>query len=214
MKTVTFGMYNSYEDLGLILNKKTIGAASPKTQTVDIPGADGELDYTEYFGSIKYSNRTITLDFSTITSPSGYLELYSRLQKLLNGSNMEIRFSDDPDFHYIGRVTVNDWASNARVGKVVINVNAKPYKMKNAVTVVSAAVDSETAVNCPNLMKEAIPTISTTKEVTVKFGTYQRTFKGKITDDDIVLKAGQNVLTFIPTTESALIAVEYEEGEL
>ena len=50
---------------GLVLSKKTIEAPSPKLETVDIPGADGKLDMTEYFGDVKYNNRKIKLEFST-----------------------------------------------------------------------------------------------------------------------------------------------------
>lgn len=214
MNTVTFGTYNSYEDLGLILTKKTIGAASPKTAKVDIPGADGELDYTEYFGEINYYNRTISLEFSTITPATEFLRLYSTIQRLLNGRKMNIYFTDDPGFHYVGRITVNEWASNGRIGKIVIEINAEPYKLKNAVTVVSAIVSEQTAVNCPNLMRRAIPTITASTEVTVVFGTYQRTFTGSITDDDIIFTEGQNVLTITPTSGSAAITIEYQEGEL
>lgn len=214
MNTVTFGTYNSYEDLDLILTKKTIGAASPKIAKIDIPGADGELDYTEYFGEINYYNRTISLEFSTITPASEFLQLYSTIQRLLNGRKMNIYFTGDSDFHYVGRITVNEWTSNGRIGKIVIDINAEPYKLKNAITVVSAIVSEQTTVNCPNLKKRAIPTITASTEVTVTFGTYQRVFIGSITDDDIIFTEGQNVLTITPANGTASVTIEYQEGEL
>mgnify|MGYP000417061958 CR=1 FL=1 len=66
MNTVTFGEFNSYSDLNLILSSKTIGSPSVKTSTIDLPGSDGELDFTEYFGEPKYSNRPLKFQFTAI----------------------------------------------------------------------------------------------------------------------------------------------------
>ena len=59
MNTVTFGEYNSYADLNLILSSKTIGSPSVKTSTIDLPGSDGELDFTEYFGGKNKAFKTM-----------------------------------------------------------------------------------------------------------------------------------------------------------
>lgn len=214
MNTVKFGNYQSYDDLSLILTKKTIGAAEPKTATIIVPGGDGELDFTEYFGEINYTNRTLSFEFSTVSNPAEFLTLYSRIQNLLHGRRMSVRLSDDPDFYYEGRVFVNEWESDKRIGKIVIDVNADPYKLKNTVTVVSAIVSTTTAINCPNLKKSVIPKITTSAEVTVTFGSYTRTFTGEINDDNILLEEGQNVLTFTPTIGTASVTIEYQEAGL
>lgn len=214
MNKVTFGTYDSYDDLSLVLTKKTIGAATPKMATVDVPGSNGILDFTEYFGEINYNNRTLSFEFSTVVKPSEFLSLYSRIQNILNGRKMNIYLSDDPDFHYEGRVVVNEWASEKRIGKVVIEVDAAPYKLKNAVTVVSAIVTGATALNCQNLKKKVVPKITTSSEVTMTFGTYTKVFSGELTDENIVFEEGQNVLTFTPTTGSASVIIEYQEAGL
>ena len=51
-KGVKFGEIHT-SSYGLVLSKKTIETPSPKLETVDIPGADGKLDMTEYFGDVK-----------------------------------------------------------------------------------------------------------------------------------------------------------------
>ena len=53
-KGVKFGEIHT-SSYGLVLSKKTIETPSPKLETVDIPGADGKLDMTEYFGDVKYN---------------------------------------------------------------------------------------------------------------------------------------------------------------
>jgi len=46
MKGILFGTYHSYKDLHLILSEKEMGSPQVKTQTLDIPGGDGVLDFT------------------------------------------------------------------------------------------------------------------------------------------------------------------------
>ena len=66
MKGIKFGDYHSYDDFSLILTSKTIGTPTPKTEIIDIPGGDGVLDLTEFFGEVKYNNRQLSFEFSTI----------------------------------------------------------------------------------------------------------------------------------------------------
>ena len=214
MNGVTFGTNHSYKDFGLILSYKTIGVAEPKTGTVDIPGADGELDYTESLGDVKFKNRTLTFEFSTITNPKEFLSLYSHLQNNLNGKRMRITLDDDSEFYYIGRVKVNEWASNSRIGKIVIDVNAEPYKLKNNITVISQIISETTAFNCSNLRKRVVPKITASAEVKVVYGGYSVMFSGERTDDEIVFNEGQNALIITPTNPGTAVSIEYQEGGL
>lgn len=214
MNGVLFGNLHSYEDLGLILASKNIGAPRVKTQVIDIPGADGQLDYTEYFGKISYYNRLLSFEFSAVGSPTEFVELYSRLQNALNGRKMQVILDEEPDFYYIGRASVNDWASSVRIGKFVINVDVEPFKYKRLVTLISDTISAVKAINCINLKKEVIPKITASHEVRVTYGNYSRVFTGTITDDNIVFGEGQNVLTFTPISGTVAITIEYQEGGL
>lgn len=212
---VKFDNLHSYEDLGLILTSKTIGMPTPKTATIQVPGADGELDYTEYFGDVKYSNRALEFEFSTIEAPADFLKIYSRLHNTLNGRKVKITLDDDPGFYYTGRVFINEWKSNGRIGKVVIEANAEPYKLKDTRTLVSQIISAATTINCRNSRKQVIPTITTNAEITVTFGNYTVVFgPGTRTDEEIIFVQGQNLLTIAPKTGTATVSIEYQEGEL
>ena len=69
MNTVKFGTLDSYSDLHSILNKKTIGTPTPKKETVSVAGRDGEIDLTDYFGEVKYNNRTLNFDLTLLVKP-------------------------------------------------------------------------------------------------------------------------------------------------
>ena len=54
MKGVKIGEKHTFKDWNLILLSVDIDFPNPKTETVDIPGTDGELDFSEVLtGDIK-----------------------------------------------------------------------------------------------------------------------------------------------------------------
>ena len=66
MRTIKFDDLDSYRDLRLVRKGVEIGAPETKTETVDVPGADGSLDLTEYFGEPLYDNRELKMDFQAV----------------------------------------------------------------------------------------------------------------------------------------------------
>lgn len=132
MNTVTFGTYRSYEDLNLILSSKTIGAPAPKVETIDLPGGDGVLDLTEFFDGTKYANRQLSFDFSTMVSPASFMQQFSTVQNLLHGRKMDIFLSDDPEWYYTGRVSVNEWKADRNIGKFTIDCDCEPFKHRHS----------------------------------------------------------------------------------
>ena len=64
---VQIGEKHTYKDWNLILTSTDIDFPDPKTETVDIPGADGELDFSEVLtGDISYKNRKISFEFEMV----------------------------------------------------------------------------------------------------------------------------------------------------
>ena len=215
MNTIRFDELDSYRDLHLILESKTIAAPSPKTATTDIPGGDGVLDFTEYFGEVNYNNRKLTFEFSTIVPKKYFLELFSRVQNKLHGKRMKIVLSDDPEFYYYGRVTINEWKSNKRIGKMTIEVDAEPYKYKQVMTVISDVLTSTKNIVCFNLNKAVVPKITVEGRAVIKLGGYSvATEDESITDDNIAFTQGENVLTVSPEQGQVIITIEYQERGL
>lgn len=171
MKGIKFGNYHSYDDFSLILSQKTISAPSPKVESIEIPGGDGVLDLTDFFGEVKYNNRELTFEFSCIVPQDEFLDLFSWIQNAIHGQKMQIVLDDDPEWYYIGRVTVPEWKTEKSIGKLTIECDCEPYKVKIAETVISKAVDGETTVILPNSKKTVVPTITITGEVKLTFGT-------------------------------------------
>jgi phage-related protein len=170
MKGVSFGDFHSYRDFSLILSQKTIGAPSPKTETIDIPGGDGVLDLTEFFGEVKYNNRNLSFEFSSIVPQSDFMNQFSHIQDALHGQKMQIILDDAPEWYYTGRISVSEWKAEKAVGKLTIDCDCEPYRAKLSETVVTAAVDGPQTVILTNGGRIVVPTIDITGEVQLTFG--------------------------------------------
>ena len=68
MKGIRFGGLHSYDDLGLVLGKKELGAPAVKDYKTDVPGADGSLDQTEFFGELPFSTMYAIISSSLIAA--------------------------------------------------------------------------------------------------------------------------------------------------
>lgn len=135
MKGVKFGGLHSCDEWGLILSEKELKSPDTKTYTVELEGGNGVLDFTEFFGAVKYENRKLTFKFiKPQIVPDGFLTLYSLVQDTLHGKKMQVILDDDPAYFYYGRVSVNEWKSNKGIGEIVIEVDAEPYKYKKDLT--------------------------------------------------------------------------------
>ena len=213
MNGITFGTYHSYTDLELILSSKIIGAPSVKTETVEVPGADGVLDFTEFFGEPKYNNRTLTFEFTSIKSWSSQLAQDSTIKNALHGKKMKIILDDDSNYYFYGRVSVGDWTSEKNVGKLTITCDCEPWRYrKNETTVTQSITDSGT-VTLSNLRRSVVPRISTDAAITIAW-----------TGGSASLAAGDNQLiaalvisqgnTTLTITGTATVTFKYQEGGL
>lgn len=212
MQGVKFNDFHSYDDFSLILGSKEIEAPSAKTETIDLPGADGVLDLSEYFGEIKYNKRKITLTFSTIVPKSEFLALFSKIQNAIHGQKMNIVLDDDPEFYYVGRVTVDKWKADKNVGTITVECDCEPYKYKIYKTILVATIAGSETLICKNLRKSVVPKITLTADAQITFndGVYSLS-AGTYTLSEFIFSAGSNVLTVSGNTT---ITIEYQEGGL
>ena len=127
---VTFGVKHSFNDWKLLLNERPkISPPVPKTNYFEIPGGDGYLDFTESLtGEVKYEARDMEFTFVTLKARKRWPDLYSEILDYLHGKEMKIILDENPDYYYIGRVSVNEWKSSEKYSTIVINAKVDPYK--------------------------------------------------------------------------------------
>lgn len=104
-------------------------APQVKTEYIDVPGADGSLDYTEVLtGKPRYANRTGQWDFIIDNGYRNWHELYSEILLRLHGKKMKIILDDDPNYYWEGRLSVTGNFGNKDYSSISISYNLNPYK--------------------------------------------------------------------------------------
>lgn len=210
MKGVTFGTLHSYDDFSLILSKKTIGAPKAKTAEVDVPESDGVVDLTEFFGEVKYNNRELEFEFSVIDG--AFDAAFSSIQNVLHGQRLKITLDSDPDFYYMGRVYIDEWASSPVLQTINVKCDCEPYKYKLNPTSVTQAVTTTKTTTFANLRKSVSPTFTIDAEFNIVFGEISITHSaGTFTVPEIQFVAGNNSVTFNGTGN---VTVQYQERGL
>lgn len=193
---------HSYEDFGLLLVKQDIGTPKPKTISVSINGRDGDIDLTEAFGEIKYSNRTLKFTFSCIEGLQAWEKRKTQIANFIHGQKFKITTWSDYHYYYVGRCTVDDYNSSRSQGTIVITCDCEPYKYKHELTTFNL-------VNGVNTIKNSRMTvyadIACTEETTINdtiysVGDYLKAIK---------LTYGENKIT-----SSGVATLTYREGDL
>ena len=165
MRYILFDDYNS-ADFGLLYLNKSIGAPSVKTSYVPIPGGDGSLDYSEFYGSPKYDNRALTMNFASIArSYADRMNQDSAVKNALHGQRRKVIFDDDPGFYYVARLTVGDWYNEDGAGYLTIYGTADPWKYSVRETVVTQSGNGVALLE--NLRMPVTPRITATAAATL-----------------------------------------------
>lgn len=212
---ILFGDIHSYHDLNLILAPFVPSPATPKTNYIDIPGADGSLDLSEQHGEVRYKDRDFTFVFTINPSETmTFDEKVSQVSNALNGKKCRITLDRDSEYYWEGRCVVDKYAQDRVVGQISVKATVRPYKLKQEETVVSIALTSKAQeVVLTNGRKSVVPEITCTNDnAVVKFGSFETKLSaGTHTILDIYFKEGENTLI---VSGSGTITIKYQEGEL
>lgn len=207
---VLFGDVYS-DELGLIHKSTTIGEATPKIESIEIPGAFNALDLTEYFGTVLYNERTTLFTFYVIKSRNECIDKFTEIRNLLNGKRMDIVWSEDSSYIYNGRIKVTAYMDGV-VGIIEVEAICNPYKLLQNKTVVSIDVSEELTVELANECMPTFPTITVDADMRIVFdGISLALSEGSYYATDIMLVQGINTIVCYGTGN---ITFEYQEGAL
>ncbi len=204
---------SAYDDWNVVLTKVEIPLPVPKTSTVDIKGADGLLDLSEVLtGDIKYKNRTIKLTFEMMDD-TDYHTLISDISNYLHGKIVNFILSNDDDYYYTGRATINQWECVKRKGKIVIQIDSEPYKYLVTETTRKVTVSDETKmVSLPNSRKTVCPILNVSGLITLTTnGVDYKLAEGKQRLINFKLIEGNNT---IKVSGNGVLTISYRQGAL
>ncbi len=192
-----------------------MGSPTVKVRKVDVEGADGALDYTDFFGEAKYENATHKFNFSTIVPQNEFLSQFSTVKNALHGKKVRIILDDDPNFYYLGRLSVSPFSSSKAVGTLSIEADCEPYKMKILPTVITKSISGTLVIALPNSRKRAVPEVKVTSAsgLAITFGGNYvwNLASGSYLLPELELVAGDNTVT---VTGTGTISFTWQEGEL
>lgn len=204
---------SAYYDWNIVLTKAEIPLPTPKTFTVDIKGADGVLDLSEVLtGDIPYNNRVIKLTFEMMDD-TDYYNLISEISNYLHGKKITVNLTNDEDYYYVGRATINQWECVKRKGKIVIQVDCEPYKYAVIETVRTVNVTNKTkTVTLSNSRKRVCPMLNVTGTITLTInGVDYNLAEGKQQLINFRLVEGNNV---VKVSGNGTITIIYRQGAL
>lgn len=138
---------------GLQLMGVQIGLPAVKTQTVSVPGADGELDLTDALtGEPVFGNRTIKLKLGFC--PRGPFDFYA-FAAAVHGQRRKLEL-DGRDGYYIGRCMVGTPDTSQDRTIFDVTIDADPYRFDPAAT----SITIPRVLRSANTMVGKTPTLS------------------------------------------------------
>lgn len=144
MRGVFFNEYHSWDDFFLVLSSIELGLPKPKINTVNVPAIDGEIDFSDVFGELKYKNRIIKLKFNTaILNTERAIRFYSEIVQKFHGKIVDIIFDDDVYWKYRGRIEIESLKTKDKIKSVVITCDCDPYKVARSSKQFAHIVTSE-----------------------------------------------------------------------
>ena len=123
---------NTYDDWLLIPTARPVIVPPPlKSNYVDIPGANGDLDLTEAVTSVPvFGPREGNIEFymksTELSQP--WFTMYSNVLTFLHGKSGKLILDDDPEWYYSGRFEIDTYESKEHWAVVSVKYHLQPYK--------------------------------------------------------------------------------------
>lgn len=211
---VTINGTNTLTEYGLcLLSDLKVGAPEKKTNYVDIPGADGSLDMSNYpQGRPVYKNRNISFTLFKADTEANIEATRILLRQIYHGKQVQLILPNDTTRYFTGVMSIGD-TSGFPACKIPVSVVAEPYKMNVDETIVVNTVVTSKTVTLTNACKPVVPTITTTAAITLAFGGSSVSIEAGsgIVVPSLILEAGNTEVTI---TGAATVTFNYREGTL
>lgn len=111
-------------------SRPTMKPPAPQTKFVEIDGKNGSYDVSDYLvPDMTYADRSGSFEFIVDTEQITWLTAYNTLESYLNGKRLRLTLEDDPEWYYEGRFTLNEFKSEEKYSKIVINYRVAPFKI-------------------------------------------------------------------------------------
>ena len=202
-----------FDDWDLVLTKIENPPPKPKLVTVDVKGADGILDLSEVAtGELRYDNRLIKLTFEMLKVKE-YSTLITEIANKIHGKKVTLLLTNDDNYYYEGRATINNWECSKNKGTIVINLDAYPYKRAVLETNVSISF-SGAGTKCfdAHTTEKICPILRVVGTANIVIGNETLCYEnGTYTTNELLIHDGVNTINFAEGS-SGQIYLTYRSG--
>lgn len=125
---------HTYDDFGLRIKSINIGLPDVKTNKIELPGADGYVDMTDYFGA-RYENRSIKIvcDLEDKTYER-WTSAISQISNYVHGKKRKLILDWDAGYYYAGRGKCEYDKDNRIYSEITLTFDCEPYKYEFTAT--------------------------------------------------------------------------------
>lgn len=137
--SISIGGSNTYNTWHLIpMERPAISPPPKKKNTIDIPGANGDLDLSNALTKYPtYSNRTGSIEFMVEPDHVEHWQnIYSNIMDTLSiedtehGGKIVAIMEEDPEWSYVGSWSVNQWKTNKSYSTITLDYDLYPFKKR------------------------------------------------------------------------------------
>lgn len=216
---VKIGEKNTLSEWGLILcSDLVVGAPPVKTNWVDVPAADGALNFSyDLAGRALYKTRTISFRLFCNGSKGDFDSVAADFAQYCHGKMLKLWLPTDDTHYFKGIFEIDNLQSGYNKNILKIKVTAEPYRYKNDITTqeITIGADGTAEVTLTNEMRWISPVFMLLSgDVAVETLENSHALQDEpMVFDDVQLSEGNNVLYFSGTAGSKAM-VEYQEARI
>lgn len=123
---------NTWEHWRIVPIERPAFAPPPlNTHTINVDGANGYIDLTQALtGYPTYGNRTGSIDFAVMNDFRHWQQAYTDIMTTIHGKRLYCVYEEDPEWYYVGRWTVESWATGKNRSTITLQYDLEPYKLR------------------------------------------------------------------------------------
>lgn len=125
--------YHTLTDWALAIgNNDYIGDVVQENYYVDVPGADGFLDFSEVTtGRRIFKSRPINIELGGKKPRNEWDLIISGIRNKIEGRIIKVIFDNDTGYYWTGRAAIKEFNRNREIGTFILSIpKADPYKYR------------------------------------------------------------------------------------
>lgn len=203
-------IFRPFETYGIKLSEWEISPPRPRVERVQIEGASGSLDLTEWLGYVAYDDRKVELTFKAYNA-TDFSPFYA-----LTGQRVKLRFNTMPDLYFDGRIDTMQVKDNGFQTIFALSLTCDPFRLRERETTITqtlttASTDYE--ITLQTEMRPAFPVLTASADMTITVGDDAvECSAGTFELANLFLTSEPQTITANSATAGATLTIKWRDG--